>query len=77
MTFAIPEEVAAVFLRRVPSRGRSRYVTEAIQAKLKERDQRLAQSCEVANSSQDVHAVELEWDALKDSVAEPWHDPSR
>ena len=75
MTFTIPEELAAQLVRRVPARDRSRYVTEAISARLREREERLIRACDVANTSTDVLAIEQEWDTLSDNadrVEEPW-----
>jgi stage V sporulation protein SpoVS len=74
MTFTIPEEIAARFLRRVPPRDRSRYVAEAIAAKLREREERLIRACEAANKSSDVLAIERDWDTMDnaDGVEEPW-----
>ena len=74
MTFTIPAELAAQFVRRVPSRDRSRYVTEAITAKLREREDRLVQSCAVANRSPDILRIEHEWEAITDTdaIEEPW-----
>ena len=75
MTFTIPEELAAEFVRQVP-RDRSGYVAEAIAAKLHERKERMVQACEVANNSSDVLAIEREWDSLiekSDLIAEPWN----
>lgn len=78
MTFTLPDDLASRFLRAVPSRDRSRYVTEAIAAKLREREERLIRACEAANSDPDVHAIEAEWDALPEEIAEPWNDaPAR
>jgi hypothetical protein len=61
MTFTIPEDLAAQFLRRIPARDRSRYVTEAISARLRERDERLIRGCEMANRDADVLVVEHEF----------------
>lgn len=78
MTFTLPEDLARQFVRRVSARDRSRYVTEAIAAKLRERDEQLIRACEIANRDPDVLAVEREWDALPDDFAEPWTDaPAR
>ena len=76
MTFTIPQDLAEQFLRRVPARDRSRYVTEAIAAKLREREQRLIRACEVANNTADVLTIEQDWDAIKDKadrIEEPWN----
>jgi hypothetical protein len=75
MTFTIPEDLAGNFVRRVPARDRSRYVAEALAAKLRERDERMLRSCEAANANPDVQAIEQEWDALADpadQIGEPW-----
>ena len=78
MTFSLPERVAGELLRRVPSRDRSRYVAEAIGARLREHDERLIRACELANGDADVLAIEQEWDALPDETADPWTDaPAR
>ncbi len=40
MTFTLPEDLAARFVRRVPARERSRYLSEALAEKLSERERR-------------------------------------
>jgi metal-responsive CopG/Arc/MetJ family transcriptional regulator len=75
LTFTLPQELAAEFLRCVPASSRSRYVASAIAAKLREREQQLTRACEVANNSADVRAIEVSFDALEDEadiVQEPW-----
>ena len=74
MTFTLPEELANQFVRQVSARDRSRYVAEAIGEKLAERNRQLIRACEVANQDADVAAIEREWDAMTDPVAEPWKD---
>jgi hypothetical protein len=79
MTFTIPEKVAALFMKRVPSQDRSRYVTDAIASKLREREQALIRSCEIANRDPDVLAIETEWETLADEadqIVEPWRGAS-
>jgi hypothetical protein len=74
-TFTLPPDLAALFVRRVPSAKRSQYVATAIAAKLREREEQLVQACEVANSSVDVLEIETSLDGLKDEsdrVQEPW-----
>ena len=75
MTFTIPEDLARQFLKRVAARDRSRYVTEALTARLREREDRMIRACEIANSHSDVLAIEQEWEALDttDPVEEPWN----
>ena len=74
MTFTLPEDIAVQLLRRVPARQRSRYVSEALGAKLRERAERLLQACELANADPDILAIEREWEALPDQIKEPWTD---
>ena len=76
MTFSLPAALAAQFVRRVAARERSRYVAEALAARLKERDRLLARAAEVANRSREVRTIEREFDQLDDVVAEPWGEPA-
>lgn len=78
MTFTLPEELAARFVRRVPARDRSRYLAEALADKLAEREKRLIRACEIANQDPNLREIEKELDALTDEVPEPWEDaPAR
>jgi Arc/MetJ-type ribon-helix-helix transcriptional regulator len=72
MTFSVPEPLAAQLLQRVASRDRSRFVSEALTARLQERDLALIRACEVANEDLDVTAIEQEFDGIRDAMAEPW-----
>jgi hypothetical protein len=72
MTFSVPEELAMQFRRRVASRDRSRFVSEALAARLEQCDAALIRACEIANQDQDVAAIEKELDGLCDEMAEPW-----
>ena len=72
MTFSVPEPLAVQFLRRVASRDRSRCVSEALAARLEERDAALIRACEIANQDTDVAEIEKELDGLGDGMAEPW-----
>lgn len=76
MTFSLPKDLAAQFSRRVHPRERSRYVAEALAAKLKERELQLARACDVANRDRKARAIEREFDRLVEEIAEPWHDAS-
>jgi ubiquinone biosynthesis protein UbiJ len=64
MTFSLPTALAAQFIKRVSARERSRYVAEALAARLRERDKMLARAAEVANRSRQVGAIEREFDRL-------------
>ena len=72
MTFTLPENLAAQFVRRVPARERSKYLAEALSKKLAERDQRLIASCLAANNDPEVSAIEKEFDAISEQPKEPW-----
>ena len=72
MTFSVPEELAVQFLCRIASRDRSRFVSEALAARLEERDTALIRACEIANQDIDVAEIEKELDGLGDVMAEPW-----
>lgn len=72
MTFSVPEPLAVQFLRRVPSRDRSRFVSEALAAQLEARDLQLIRACEAANADLDAAEIEKEFDLLGDEMAEPW-----
>ena len=66
------EPLAAKFLRRVPSRDRSRFVSEALAARLEECDLQLIRACETANQDLEVTQIENEFDGIRDEMAEPW-----
>ena len=72
MTFSVPEQLAVQFLRRVASRDRSRFVSEALAARLEEYDAAMIRACEIANQDLDVAEIERELDGLSDEMAEPW-----
>jgi metal-responsive CopG/Arc/MetJ family transcriptional regulator len=63
ITFTLPEDLAEQFMRCVPPRERSRYVAEALRAKLS-RDRSLRRACIIANNNPDVQAIEREFDAI-------------
>jgi hypothetical protein len=72
MTFSVPEPLAVQLLRRVASRDRSRFVSEAVAARLDACDVALIRACEIANRDLDVAAIEREFDGIGDEMAEPW-----
>jgi hypothetical protein len=77
MTFSIPADLAATFVRRVPARERSRYLAEALAARLEERDRKLIAACEIANLDSEVASIEREFDLLNDPIVEPWTVPAK
>jgi metal-responsive CopG/Arc/MetJ family transcriptional regulator len=72
MTFSVPEQLAVQLLRRIPSRDRSRFVSEALATRLEERDAALIRACEIANQDMGVAEIEKELAELGDEIAEPW-----
>lgn len=72
MTFSVPEPLASQFLRKVASRDRSRFVSEALAARLRERELELVRACETANQDLDVAEIEKDLDGIRDEMAEPW-----
>jgi len=68
MTFTLPESLATRLAKRIPSRNRSRYVSDAIAARLNDRERQLAKSCEAANANADVARIERDMDALPDTM---------
>jgi hypothetical protein len=78
MTFPLPEPLAAELLKSVSPRDRSRYVAEALTAKLRMQDEDLARACDLANQNEDILLIEREFDAISSDIAEPWnHAPAR
>jgi hypothetical protein len=72
MTFTLPEDLAKRFIKRVPARKRSRFLAEALEDRLGERDRQLIRACEVANHDPEVRTIETEFASLPDDVTEPW-----
>ncbi len=68
MTFSLPTALAAQFIKRVSAREPSRYVAEALAARLRERDEMLVHAAEVANRSRQARAIEREFDNLEAPV---------
>jgi len=54
MTFSLPEDLVLRFLRRVPARDRSRYVSQAVADRLAQQDRQLIHACAVANGDTDL-----------------------
>ncbi len=75
MTFTIPEDVAAPFLRAVPSARRSKFVTDALRKTLKEREEALIAACEAVNADAELNTMIDDWQSASDPVEEPWDEP--
>jgi metal-responsive CopG/Arc/MetJ family transcriptional regulator len=74
MTFTLPEELAVSFTRAVGPSRRSKYVTEALKAKLREREEMLKEACLAANDDPETQQIQAEFDALPDTMNEAWDD---
>jgi hypothetical protein len=78
MTFSIPEPLGAKLLKSVSPRDRSRYVADALMAKLQMQDGELARACDLTNQNEDILSIERDFDAISSEIAEPWNDaPAR
>ena len=47
-------------------------MSEALAARLNERDLELIRACEAANQDLDVAEIEKEFDEIRDEMPEPW-----
>jgi hypothetical protein len=47
-------------------------VSEALAARLEQRDLELIRACEAANLDPDVEEIEKDFDGIRDEMAEPW-----
>lgn len=74
MTFTIPDEIAAAFLRSVPSARRSKFVADALRQTLNDRQASLIAACDAVNADPQLSAVVDEWQAAGDPVQEPWDE---
>ena len=74
LTVSIPEEIAREFARRVPAKERSKYVARALAQSLHVAENSLVRACLLTNEDADARAIEQEFDAITDPIAEPWND---
>lgn len=73
MTFSLPEDVTAPFLRLVQPSGRSKFVAEALRAKMRERETMFEAACDALEGDPDIELLAREMDALNDDpIQEPW-----
>lgn len=72
MTFTLPEMLAVSFTKRIAPRDRSRFVADALEYRLSERERRLVASCAAANASAEIAELETDFEALPDTVGETW-----
>jgi len=74
MTFTFPEEVASSFVRAIGPARRSKFVVDAVQAQLRERDRLLMEACIAANNDPETQEIEREFAALPDTMTEDWDE---
>lgn len=70
MTFTLPAPVATQLTRQIGPRQRSNFVTEAIAARLAERERQLIVACDAVNADPDIESLEADFGALPDSADE-------
>ncbi len=71
MTFSLPEPLARRFTKRVAVRDRSRFLAQALEARLREEEETLIRSCHLANEDPEVRAIEEELAGIVDPIEEP------
>ena len=76
MTFSLPGDLAQKFVKRVPARERSHFLSVALEKRLMEEEKSLIRACKSANEDPDLKALEKEWDQINDEIEEPWSDSS-
>jgi hypothetical protein len=74
MTFTFPEEIASSFVRAIAPSRRSKFVVDAVQAQLRERDRLLMEACIAANNDPETQEIESEFAALPDTMTEDWDE---
>ncbi len=74
MTFTFPEEMAASFTRRVGPSRRSKFVVEAVTAKMLEREAAFEAACDALEGNAALASLALDMDGLNDDpIEEPMH----
>ena len=71
-TFTLPVEVFKRFAALVPEGTRSSVVSTLLDAEAARREKALAGACDVANADAELLAIEKDFQALEDTVSEPW-----
>jgi hypothetical protein len=70
MTFTFPEEIATSFTRRVGPSGRSKFVVEAVAAKMREREAAFEAACDALEGNEALVSLALDMDSLNDDPME-------
>jgi len=74
-TFTVPEDIFQRFAAVVPSRNRSAIVSKLLDEEASRRESTLAAACDAANKSAGLAELEAEFQALENTVSEPF-DPN-
>jgi len=72
MTFTLPSQLAERFVKNVPSRERSKYLSQALAEKLAAREKRFVRACETANEDAEALTIEQEFGEMPGEMTEPW-----
>jgi len=70
MTFTFPEEMAVSFIRRVGPSRRSKFVVEAVAAKMHEREAAFEAACDALEGNAALASLASDMDALNDDPIE-------
>jgi hypothetical protein len=71
-TFTVPEDIFQRFAAVVPSRMRSALVAKLLEEEAMRRETIIAAACDAANASSDLIELEAEFQALENTVKEPF-----
>jgi len=71
-TFTLPIEVFKRFAALVPEGKRSSIVASLLESETVRREQALARACDAANADAELRSLETDFQALEDTVSEPW-----
>ena len=73
-TFTLPEDIFHRFATVIPEGQRSAIVASLLEKETKRREDGLARACQAANKRADLLKVEDDFQALEDTILEPF-DP--
>jgi hypothetical protein len=73
-TFTLPEDTFLRFASVVPEGKRSSTVARLLEEEAKRQEDVLARACQAANKNTGLHKLEKDFQALEDTVLEPF-DP--
>ncbi|MBI4534301.1 MAG: hypothetical protein HY711_10195 [Candidatus Melainabacteria bacterium] len=72
LTFTVPEDIFQRFATVVPSRTRSAIVSTLLEEEAKRREMTLAAACDAANADAGLAELEADFQALENTVSEPF-----